>query len=123
KNHPAQWKAIRRWLHGSGGNLLIYGVGDTWEELGQLESLLEITSEEDFITKLSADRFSEGWALPRVELRDMSLNGVASAPVNADGTSVVITSASTGKAGASFLLRPYGNGVIAAIRSDASFKG
>ena len=37
--HPAQWSAIRDWLH-NGGNLIVYGVGKKWQELDKLQRLL-----------------------------------------------------------------------------------
>jgi hypothetical protein len=41
KNHPSQWAAIRSMV-AAGGNLWVYGVGDRWQRLAELEELFDL---------------------------------------------------------------------------------
>ena len=71
--HPAQWSAIRDWLH-NGGNLIVYGVGNNWEELGKLERLagLDVAKQGDAAAE-KIDPAARGWNLPLEVLRKLPL--------------------------------------------------
>lgn len=56
---PAAWTAVRRWT-AAGGNLWVYGMGDDWQRLAELEHLLDCPPAQ-------ADRIdpaARGWTLP-----------------------------------------------------------
>lgn len=52
---PAVWRALRAWTR-SGGNLCVFGAGDDWHALAELEQLLSCPADE----KEAADKY-RGW--------------------------------------------------------------
>jgi hypothetical protein len=131
EKHPAQWRAIQLWVK-AGGNLIVYGVGEKWKDgeknqLPQLEALL------DFAPSLppqsgASELVKRGWVTPQRELRDMPLSGVGTGiggtpvvdPAAAEATK---TSTPSTFVNPPFVVRPYGNGMVAAIRSNDNFTG
>lgn len=59
KQHAAAWTAIHRWT-AAGGNLWIYGVGEDWGRLAELERLLDYPSSNADLL----DPAARGWTLP-----------------------------------------------------------
>ena len=90
--HPAQWSAIRDWLH-NGGNLFFYGVGKKWEKLDDVERLLGVAEQPKGEANGEIDLPARGWQLPREALRRVGLldasGGDGSAAVGEPQTSVV----------------------------------
>ncbi len=147
--HPAQWSAIRDWLH-NGGNLIVYGVGNNWEELDKLERLagLDVAKQGDAAAE-KIDPAARGWNLPLEVLRKLPLQdpSAGDAPVIYGAPQPVAQDAGEGNSGdlnaapatpapstprrpetvpgdkARFITRSAGLGVLAAIRSTDNFNG
>jgi hypothetical protein len=146
--HPAQWSAIRDWLH-NGGNLIVYGVGKKWQELDKLQRLLGLADKSQGESSEEVNLPSRGWTLPREALRRAELldvsggDGLAAVgepqtpvvdvgasgdiaqtdPANvAPGNSTPSKHADTVRSDkARFVTRPCGLGMVAAIASTDQF--
>ena len=106
--HPAQWSAIRDWLH-NGGNLTVYGVGKKWEDLDKLERLLGLANQSKGESAEEIDLPVRGWNLPRETFRRVGLLDAT----GGDG------SAAVGEPQTSIILENNGNGAVAPL-SDAN---
>ena len=147
--HPAQWSAIRDWLH-NGGNLIVYGVGKKWEELDKLERLLGLANQSKGESAEKIDLPARGWNLPRETFRRVGLldatGGDGSAAVGEPQTSIILENNGNGAVAplgdanssadnptgstppdtvrsdkARFVVRPCGLGLVAAIASTDQF--
>ncbi|HEY2881532.1 MAG TPA: hypothetical protein VGJ15_03850, partial [Pirellulales bacterium] len=102
KTNPQQWQAVQKWQQ-SGGTLVVYGAGNGWENLAQLETLTGIAtgSAKASAAKNPADPDSatnqstvdtnallrRGWRLPLKSIKNNALNTTDAATVyNPDGS-------------------------------------
>ncbi|HEV3006141.1 MAG TPA: hypothetical protein VGX78_16855, partial [Pirellulales bacterium] len=61
--YPERWTAIRRWTS-AGGNLLVSGIGTNFEQLAELERLLDVAPTADPAATEPAGAPRAGWTLP-----------------------------------------------------------
>jgi hypothetical protein len=117
-SQPQVWRAIRQWTC-AGGNLCVYGVGDDWLALGEIESLVECPSDEDQL-----GRPQRGWRKPSKE----SKNKARSAdPVNPDDVAAEVAGADDRSDAtaddAPFALKQAMLGQVVAIADEDPFPG
>jgi hypothetical protein len=121
KNQPAQLAALRAWVS-TGPVLVVYGVGDKFGRLDEVEKLLELTpleADEDLLDL-------RGWTLPDPQLSIGRLRtpfdpGDGTAIPEEDGGPRTIDK---GPPHASpFVLRPAATGRVVAVAAEAPFSG
>jgi hypothetical protein len=86
---PGRWKAIRAWT-AAGGNLWVYGAGEDWHGLKEIESALAMAVEQEAD---SSDPVARGWILPdrstfREELESGFSENVANWPEDQDASTI-----------------------------------
>ena len=139
--NPAALKAILRWT-AAGGNLWVYGVGQDWRRLGELEDLLGLPPGIGH----AGDPADRGWTPPGKEVYLERVQGALTQADTAevrymqtiprafdvDGPAVVtepiyrgVLQPPIGEAPSQphFLLRPYGMGLLVALAPDDPFPG
>ncbi len=110
---PGQWNAIRDWVR-SGGNLIVYGAGKDWDRISQLEQTIEMAESEGTAAEEERDLSKRGWILPVKSLRKEELDETAPESAPRDAVEA---------ADAPFVTRPFGMGMVVAIRGDNTFDG
>jgi len=143
QDHPAKFQAVLRWA-AAGGNLLVYGMGDDWFRLGELEGLVGLpprAGEDDSPTA--------GWNKPGKQFFNWEHRGRNSGPyggssgsfrerINDQGVGTIsspneaaidVTARSMQSRPQArimfgpphFVLRPYGMGMIVALKDHDPF--
>jgi len=113
---PEAWRALREWTC-AGGNLCVYGVGDDWHALAELEVLLKIP--EQSVYEKDTVR---GWrkaALQSVAPPTAALAQIAGLALPQSGASL----AKMADDEVPFVVRPLMLGQVAALASDQPFPG
>lgn len=122
KNHPAQWTAIRRSI-AAGGNLWVYGIGDQWRHLAELEPLVGVEPILPVDGAAAQDPSQRGWRLPG-ERPDTTDDAPAQNPGGGlySRTRPLKTAVPKRPTDAGFVIRSFGRGEIVAIQTDDVFK-
>ena len=109
---PQQWNAIRKWLH-NGGTLIVFGAGDKWERIGELQQLLGLPATGiDETGDIDPTKF--GWITP-------SRNEETGPPVSKSPEAASDESDNReDPATAPFVMQSAGFGTVVALRVDDS---
>lgn len=123
-------QAILRWTR-AGGNLFVYGVGQDWQRLAELEAILHLPGEGADASRSGPDR---GWNHPDRKLFGEPLEGFVveeSMRYYSPGMSAMIVEEADAKKSElppvpdqpHFLFRKYGMGMVVALAQEDPFAG
>lgn len=109
-SRPAAWEALRAWAH-TGGNLCLFGAGDDWHGLEEIEQLLACPASD----QLAPAKY-RGWEAPSTMLFKSK---VAPAIRQAGGIPTVPANSQAPP----FVWKPAGLGCAIALADDQPFPG
>lgn len=118
QDHATAWNAIGQWIRNE-GTLVVYGVGEKWEGLDALQTLLEIQSTSD-----ADDPAKRGWNPPKREVQSVPLLGIidySRQPIDSQPTDDETPRTPIPSDQAPFITHACGLGLVAAIRSGEKF--
>jgi len=111
------WQALRSWAR-AGGNLCVYGAGDDWHALAELEEILSLPPLQD------ADKGPRrGWAEPAGATFGVTVNADGSTVVQAKPNAPGASTPPTPPMKAPFVWRNHGMGLVLAIAAEKPFPG
>jgi hypothetical protein len=107
QQHPAALRAVLDWT-AAGGNLWVYGVGEDWQRVGELEDLVGLVPGAGH----PSDPTQRGWSEPDKRLYGRKVLG---------NRTVIMSDAAPERP--HFILRQYDLGLIVALAADDPFPG
>ncbi|HEV3023936.1 MAG TPA: hypothetical protein VGX76_15785, partial [Pirellulales bacterium] len=126
--YPERWTAIRRWTS-AGGNLLVSGIGTNFEQLAELERLLDVAVTADPAAAEPAGAPRAGWTLPNKKDYNRELerpfgktaNATVAVPAGPPAPPAAPAPQVQAPARSAFVTRPIGMGLVVAIAAADPF--